>query len=201
VALLFFLPLFAVIALAVVLENGRPVFFRQTRIGRHGRPFPLLKFRSMRVGLSGTAVTAGNDRRVTRVGRVLRRYKLDELPQLWNVVRGDMSLIGPRPEVPAFIDLTDSNWRAILSVRPGISDLATLVYRNEEDVLAGAADPERYYRDVVLPTKMALSLHHIQARSWRFDVKLLALTLRYSFAPTGFDPVRVRQTFLFKDNA
>jgi lipopolysaccharide/colanic/teichoic acid biosynthesis glycosyltransferase len=193
-------PVLAAIAAAVWMESGGPVLFRQRRVGRQARAFELLKFRSMSTGMTGTAVTAGNDRRVTRVGRFLRRYKLDELPQLWNVVRGDMSLIGPRPEVPVFIDPDDANWRTILEVRPGISDLATLIYRNEEEVLAGAADPERYYREVVLPEKMALSIHHIRTRSLRSDLKLLALTLRYSFAPAGFDPVRIRQMFFFKDN-
>ncbi len=185
-------------AAAVALDSGLPVLFRQPRVGRHARVFYLLKFRSMRADATGTAVTAGTDRRVTRVGRLLRRYKLDEFPQLWNVVRGEMSLIGPRPEVPVFIDFKDAGWHKILEVRPGIADLATLVYRNEEEVLAGAADPEQYYRDVVLPDKMALSIQHIRMRSLGFDLKLIALVLRYSFAPTGFDPARIRQAFLFK---
>jgi len=149
----------------------------------------------------GPAITAGGDKRITAIGKVLRRYKLDELPQLWNVVRGDMSLIGPRPEVPEFVNLERPEWRGILSVRPGIADLATLVYRNEEEILARASEPERFYREVVLPEKMALSLHCIRARSIRFDLKLLALTLRYSFMPHGFDAARIRRAFLFEEVA
>jgi lipopolysaccharide/colanic/teichoic acid biosynthesis glycosyltransferase len=194
-------PVLVAIALAIVIENGRPVLFRQRRVGRYGEPFELVKFRSMRVGLSGTRITAGQDRRVTRVGSVLRRYKLDELPQLWNVLKGEMSLIGPRPEVPAFVDPRDARWRELLEVRPGIADLASLVYRNEEELLGGAADPERRYRDVIQPAKMALSLHYIRIRSLWQDMRLLAVTLRYSFVPAGFDPRRIKESFLYKDPA
>jgi lipopolysaccharide/colanic/teichoic acid biosynthesis glycosyltransferase len=194
-------PLLALVALAVRLQDGGPVLFRQERIGRHGRPFSLYKFRSMSTGGKGTAITAGGDRRITRVGRLLRRYKLDELPQLWNVVRGDMSLIGPRPEVPCFVDSADPVWQAVHSVRPGITDLATLVYRDEERILAGFPDPERGYRETVLPAKLALNLQYLERRSPARDLKLLALTIRYSFIPAGFDPERIKQVLLTEPHA
>lgn len=172
------------------------MLFRQTRAGCGGRPFDLLKFRSMRSNAGGPRVTGGGDSRVTRLGRILRAYKLDELPQLWNIVRGDMSFIGPRPEVFDFVDLGDPVWRAVLSVRPGITDLATLVYRNEEQLLAASPDPVKEYRRSILPDKLALNLEYLRRRSLAADLRLLALTARYSFWPDGFEPQKVKQTVL-----
>ncbi|HYO83447.1 MAG TPA: sugar transferase [Bryobacteraceae bacterium] len=189
-------PVLGAAALAIAVEDGSPVFFSQTRIGRNGRPFLLYKLRSMRTGKAGTRITAGTDARITRTGRFLRRYKLDELPQLWNVVRGDMSLIGPRPEVPAFVDAQDPAWIVVLSVKPGISDLATLVYRDEEQILSSAADPEQMYRTSVLPDKLALNALYLRQRGLRSDLKLLLATVRYSFFPAGFDADAVRRAFL-----
>ncbi len=180
------------IAAAVRLQDGGPALFRQDRVGRNGKLFTIWKFRSMRLANSGSAITSSGDDRITPLGRILRRYKLDELPQLWNVARGDMSLIGPRPEAPAFVDSTDPVWRAVHRVRPGITDLATLMYRDEESILAAFEDPERGYRDTVLPAKLALNLEYIERRTAVRDLKLLALTIRYSFAPRGFDPDRVK---------
>jgi lipopolysaccharide/colanic/teichoic acid biosynthesis glycosyltransferase len=189
-------PLMGLIALAVRWHDRGPVFYRQIRIGRHGKPFTILKFRSMRMNNAGATITSSGDDRVTPIGRILRRYKLDELPQLWNVVRGEMSLIGPRPEVPQFVDEADPIWRAVHRVRPGITDLATLVYRDEEQVLAQYADPERGYREAVLPAKLALNLEYLERRTAARDLKLLALTIRYSFIPNGFQPDRVLEAIL-----
>jgi lipopolysaccharide/colanic/teichoic acid biosynthesis glycosyltransferase len=189
-------PLLLLIAFTVRLQDGGPMLFRQERIGRHGTPFALWKFRSMSTGNRGAAITSSADRRVTPIGRLLRRYKLDELPQLWNVLRGDMSFIGPRPEVPCFVDSTDPVWQAVHSVRPGITDLATLVYRDEETILAGFPDPERGYRETVLPAKLALNLQYLERRSAVRDLKLLALTIRYSFLPGGFDSDRIKDAIL-----
>jgi lipopolysaccharide/colanic/teichoic acid biosynthesis glycosyltransferase len=190
------LPVFLLIALLIRIEDGGPVFFRQTRVGRNGRSFQLLKFRSMRVHSPGTSITAATDRRITRVGRVLRHYKLDELPQLWNVLTRDMSLIGPRPEVPEYVDLRDTTWRDVLGFRPGITDLASLIYRDEEQVLARRGhDLDRYYREVILPEKLSLNLRYCAKRSLWLDLKLIGLTIRYSFIPKGFDRDRVRQQF------
>ncbi len=187
-------PLLLFSAIAIAIEDGFPVLFRQVRIGKGGRQFDLWKLRSMRTGPVTAAVTAANDPRVTRVGRILRHYKLDELLQLWNVVRGEMSLIGPRPEVPRFVDPNDPLWQRILSVRPGITDLATLVFRNEEELLSTAACPEVYYRTVVLPEKLQLNLSYLEHRSPIRDAKLLWLTVRYSFWPSGFQPELIRQS-------
>lgn len=183
-------------ALAIILESEFPVFFRQDRVGRHGRIFRLIKLRSMRNDPKGAMITAAGDARVTRVGAVLRKYKIDELPQLWNILVGDMHFIGPRPELPPLVDAADPLWRDVLSVRPGITDLATLVYRNEEDLLAGRDDPEFAYRYDILPRKLALSVQYRRTRNLWTDLKLVALTIRYSFVPRGFEAGAIRKIFL-----
>lgn len=188
-------PLLILVSITVVVEGGWPVFFRHERVGRGGRLFQLLKFRSMRTLVSGRSITSSNDPRVTRVGRVLRKYKLDELPQLWNVVRGEMSLVGPRPEIPRFVNLDDPVWRMVLRLKPGITDLASLVYRNEEEILGCSDHPEAYYNEVILPAKLALNLQYAQTRSFWSDIKLILLTIRYSFFPSGFEPTCVLRSF------
>ena len=190
-ALVVLAPLFAVAALLLLVGDGRPVLFRQKRIGRRGEPFVILKFRTMREGSGGLAITTTGDRRVTRVGAWLRALKIDELPQLFNVLRGDMSLIGPRPEVPEYVTLDDDLWQSVLEVPPGITDLASLAFRNEEAILGPAADPDAYYRSVILPEKLRLNLHYQHSRSLRRDLKLLWMTARYSFFPRGFDRDRI----------
>lgn len=189
-------PLLLMVAVAIWFEDGRPILFRQARVGRFGTRFELFKFRSMRRNQSGKSLTAEGDRRVTRCGRVLRKYKLDELPQLWNVMRGEMSLIGPRPEVPQFVVMADPLWNTVLQVKPGITDLATLAYRNEEQILAGYADVERGYREIVLPAKLALNREYLMNRSLWSDVKLLALTIHYSFMPADFNAQEIKQAVL-----
>ncbi len=195
IGLLCLSPVIAAAAAAILIESGRPVLFRQIRVGRDGRPFRLLKLRSMLSGASGRQVTAAGDPRISRVGALLRRYKLDELPQLWNILRGDMQLIGPRPELPLYVDMQDPLWRAALRQKPGLTDLSTLVYRNEEEVLSRWTDPERGYREEVLPRKLALSVAYGRVRGLRTDLKLIALTARYSFIPSGFDPEKILNTF------
>jgi lipopolysaccharide/colanic/teichoic acid biosynthesis glycosyltransferase len=175
--LLILSPVLVTIALLVLLRDGPPVLFHQTRVGRCGRPFRIWKFRTMRQGEGGIRVTAAGDRRVTRIGAWLRRLKLDELPQLFNVLKGDMSLIGPRPEVPEYVDFESPTWQAVLQVRPGITDPATLLYRDEEALLAASGDVEGSYRQRVLPEKLAANLDYLNRRSFRKDVKLLWLTL------------------------
>ena len=170
-------PLLAAAAVAVKLSSPGPVVFRQVRVGWRGRSFEILKLRTMRRGSDGPSVTAGGDARVTRVGGFLRRYKLDELPQLWNVLVGDMSLVGPRPEVPRFVERFPEAYARILTIRPGITDFAALEYRDEESILAGAADPEAEYVNVVLPAKIALYRRYLEERSLSTDLRLLARTL------------------------
>jgi len=167
---------FAVIGLAVRMESRGGAFFRQERIGKGGVPFEILKFRTMHVDDEGAAVTAQGDSRITRVGRFLRRHKLDELPQLWNVLKGEMSLVGPRPEVPEFAFLLPEQER-VWSVRPGITDPTSLHLRDEEGLLATQADPETYYREVLLPQKTAAYLHYLEERSLGYDVGVVFKTV------------------------
>ena len=162
-------PVIAVCALAVIATSGRPAFFRQRRVGRGGRPFELVKLRSMRPSAGGPPVTARGDDRVTPVGRFLRRTKLDELPELWNVLRGEMSFVGPRPEVPGLVDLDDPRWAEILQVRPGLTDPVTLSLRDEEGLMARQEDPERYYRETLQPLKLAGYRNYLERRTWRSD--------------------------------
>ena len=178
--LLLLAPLLAAIALWIKLDSRGPVLFRQERVGRHGRTFLIHKFRTMALGAParGPQITVGADPRITAAGRVLRRYKLDELPQLWDVLRGAMSLVGPRPEVPRYVALYPEEMRRLLlSVRPGITDLASLHYRDESAVLARAADPERAYVEEVLPAKLALSSRYVREASLAGDLRLILATL------------------------
>jgi lipopolysaccharide/colanic/teichoic acid biosynthesis glycosyltransferase len=186
-------PVIAIAAIAVWADDGMPVLFRQTRIGRGGQPFTLFKFRTMFNNRAGASITASGDRRVTRTGRILRKFKLDELPQLLNVLRGEMSLIGPRPEVPKYVDLQQPVWQEVLRVRPGITDVATLMYRDEEQILAAFSDPEQGYREKVLPDKLSLNLAYLRVRSTVRDLKLLVLTARYSFVRGSIDAEKVRR--------
>lgn len=196
VALAVLAPLLVLLALAVFIDDGGPILYRQNRVGRRNRLFPLLKFRSMRNGMAGPAITASADPRITRTGAILRKYKLDELPQLWNVVRGEMSVVGPRPEVPKYVDYTDERWQRVLEDLPGLTDLATLVYRDEEARLARVSDRETFYREVLLPDKLELNLCYQRSRTFLSDLKLILATARYSFLPGGFDAAAIRKTLL-----
>lgn len=172
-------PLLVLIALAVWLEDRHSPWFRGVRIGRGGRRFRMIKFRTMipdawKTGVSSTAV---GDRRITRVGRVLRRTKLDELPQLWNVLTGDMSLVGPRPQVEPDAALYTSRERQLFEVRPGVTDLASIVFADEGEILANAADPDLRYNQSIRPWKSRLGLLYIERQSLAGDLKILGLTL------------------------
>lgn len=174
------LPLVTLIAASVAVTSGRPVFFRQRRVGAGGRDFTLYKFRSMTVrrGTEQGSFDAGNTARVTRLGRVLRRTKLDELPQLWNVLTGDMSLVGPRPEVRKWVNAYPARWARVLATRPGITDPASIEFRNEEELLAAVPDPEAYYRAVILPRKLDIYERYVSARTFSGDVVIVLKTLR-----------------------
>jgi lipopolysaccharide/colanic/teichoic acid biosynthesis glycosyltransferase len=178
-------PFIAIAMLAVRLSSPGPMFFVQQRVGRHGRLFPLYKLRSMRVGAAGPGVTGKGDPRITAVGRVLRKSKLDELPQLWNVVRGDMSLVGPRPEVPKYADLSDPRWARVLTVRPGITDPLTVRLRDEESLMPpGEAERERFYVEELQPMKLAGYLEYLEHRSPWGDVGVIFATLGAVLRPT-----------------
>src|SRR2546428_2243306 len=178
-SLLLVSPILLLAAIAIKLDSKGPVFFTQERVGRHFRPFHILKFRSMtqRPATSSLQITVAGNPRVTRVGRILRRSKLDELPQLFNVLRGDMSLVGPRPEVRKYVELFHSEYEEILKCRPGITDLASILYRDEERVLAAASDPEREYVERVLPEKIRLAKEYVRRSSFRSDLEVLLMTL------------------------
>jgi len=179
VAIVLLLPLFLLLAAAIRLESPGPVFYHQRRVGQHGELFWIWKLRTMAADAEhrGPSITRGGDARITRVGRLLRRYKLDELPQLVNVLRGEMSLIGPRPEVPEYVALYTKDQRRVLEDRPGITDPASVAFADEEQRLAEAEDPERFYREVILPEKLRLYLDYRGRRSWRSDLGLLLRTL------------------------
>jgi lipopolysaccharide/colanic/teichoic acid biosynthesis glycosyltransferase len=181
-------PILAVFALLIKLGSPGPVLFRQPRMGRGGKTFTLLKLRTMVVGESGTLVTAANDARITSTGKVLRRTKIDELPELWNVVRGDMSIVGPRPEVPALVDTNNPLWVEILKVRPGLTDPVTLRLRNEEQLLASAGDDERFYADVLQPYKLRGYLHFVRNRTWKTDISIIYRTLKAIVFPQTAAP-------------
>ena len=181
--LLLLSPLFLVVALVIKLDSRGPVFFRQERVGRYGRPFLIFKFRTMTVAQRETLqITVAGDTRVTRIGSFLRRYKIDELPQLIDVVRGTMSLVGPRPEVPQYVAQYPVEQRErILSVRPGITDFASILFRNESDLLAGAEDPEQIYLNTVLPEKLRIAVNYVDHASLAGDLRVLGLTVNTVF--------------------
>lgn len=173
-------PLFAVLAVWIKADSRGPVFYRQTRVGRDNKDFRLFKFRSMRPDSDrlGLITVGGHDPRVTRSGYYIRKYKLDELPQLINVFKGDMSLVGPRPEVRKYVDMYTPGQMRVLSVRPGITSLASIRYRNENDILAAADDPDRCYVEKVMPDKLAIDLEYVgRATLWN-DIKLIFSTFK-----------------------
>ena len=178
-ALVTLAPLLIIVGIAVAATSSGGALFRQTRVGLHGRHFTLLKFRSMTVknGAENGDFDAGDRTRVTPIGRLLRRSKLDELPQLWNILVGDMSFVGPRPEVPRWTEVHPDRWQRVLTVRPGLTDPASLEFRNEEELLANADDPEALYRDVILPRKLELSEGYLRTRTLGKDVLLILRTL------------------------
>lgn len=179
IGLVLTLPLFAGAALLIKRDSPGPVFYRGVRVGKGGKPFRMLKFRTMVADADriGGPSTAGDDPRITRVGRWLRKYKLDELPQLINVLKGDMSFVGPRPEVPQYVELFTEEEKAILSVRPGITDWASLWNCDEGAVLAGSPDPERTYLEKIRPTKVKLQLEYVRKRSFLTDLGILLRTI------------------------
>ena len=172
-------PVLLLIALAIVVDDPGPVFYRQVRVGRGGKPFRIFKFRTMVVDADkkGLSITVGRDSRITRVGAFLRKTKLDELAQLLNVLMGQMSFVGPRPEVPRYVELYTPYQRQVLLVRPGITDYASIAYRNENDLLAGAKDPERMYIETVMPDKIELNMRYLREISPLADVRLILKTI------------------------
>lgn len=176
--LLVLLPLFVVLAVWIKLDSQGPVFYRQTRVGRHNRDFRLFKFRSMRMGADkqGLITIGGHDPRITKSGYFIRKYKLDELPQLINILIGDMSLVGPRPEVRKYVDMYTPEQMQVLDVRPGITDLASIRYRNENELLESKDDPDAYYVNVIMQDKLRINLEYVARHSFGYDIKLIFRT-------------------------
>jgi lipopolysaccharide/colanic/teichoic acid biosynthesis glycosyltransferase len=177
--LLFLTPFFLLLAILIKLSDAGPVFFRQMRIGQWGKPFYILKFRTMVVNAEkmGLSVTKDGDPRITRIGRIMRKTKLDELPQLWNVLRGDMSFVGPRPEVARYVEKYSTAQRQVLELKPGITDLASIEFRNEEELLLEAPDTEKFYLEHCVPRKIELNLAYARGANLWEDVKIILLTL------------------------
>lgn len=173
-------PLIILIAILIKLDSQGPVFYRGIRVGRHGTLFRMFKFRTMVANADriGGPSTAAEDPRITRVGRYLRKYNLDELPQLINVLKGEMSVVGPRPEVPQYVALFTEAEKAILSVRPGITDLATVWVRDEGKILQGSADPEQAYMEKIWPEKHRLALEYVKHHSPWVDIKIMLMTFK-----------------------
>ena len=173
-------------AFAVWLDSGLPVLFSQERVGLGFRRFQILKFRTMRVHSGEPLVTVAGDNRISKIGRILRLTKVDELPQFWNVLRGDMSVVGPRPEVPVYVEFYKERYRSILAVRPGITDLASIYFRNEEAILAQSRDPLCEYRERVLPAKLDLADKYIQEQSVLGDFAIIARTVMVTLCGRDF---------------
>ena len=180
-------PLLFWIAWRIKSEDGGPVFYRGERVGFQGRVFHILKFRTMVLDAEklGGSSTADDDPRITKIGKTLRKYKLDELPQLFNVLTGEMSLVGPRPEIKRYSDLYTDEQKAIFTVRPGITDWASLWNSDEGAVLAGAEDPDKAFEELIQPTKLKLQLKYVRERSFWVDLKIIILTLLAVVSPTS----------------
>ena len=178
-ALLVIWPVLLLIALAIKIDDPGPVFYRQVRVGKDGKEFRIYKFRTMVVDADkkGLAITVGRDRRITRMGAILRKTKLDELAQLINVFTGEMSFVGPRPEVPKYVNMYTPYQRQVLLVRPGITDYASIAYRNENDLLEGAEDPEKMYIEKIMPDKIELNMKYLREISPIADIRLILSTI------------------------
>ena len=178
IGLLFLWPIFLVVAIFIKIKMpGGPVLFVQKRVGQYGKLFNMYKFRSMTVGHSGSSVSVAGESRITPLGVKLRKYKLDELPELWNVLRGDMSFVGPRPDVPGYADQLKGHDRDILKLKPGITGPASMKYRNEEELLAKVDDPQKYNDEVIYPDKIKINLYYLEHHSFIKDIQMILCTV------------------------
>lgn len=177
--LFLFIPIFIILAVLIKLTSKGPVFYKQIRVGRYGSDFYLYKFRTMRIfsDQSGLLTVGGRDPRITMIGYYIRKYKFDELPQLLNVIKGDMSFVGPRPEVRKYVELYNMNQRKILNFKPGITDFASIFYANENELLADKDEPEKYYIDEIMPNKIELNMKYLNNPSLKQYFSIIFLTL------------------------
>lgn len=177
IGLLILAPVLFIIAIIIKLQMPGPVFFIQKRVGQNARLFKMVKFRSMKVDHEGNTISVKGENRITPLGATLRKYKLDELPELWNVVKGDMSLVGPRPDVPGYADQLQGEAAQILKLKPGITGPASLKYRNEEEILAEVDDPQQYNDEVIYPDKVRINLKYLKEQSLWLDLRIIACTV------------------------
>lgn len=176
--LILLLPLFIIVSILIKVDSSGPIFFLQERVGLYGKYFKIIKFRSMKVNHNDSlTVTLKNDKRITRIGRKLRKYKIDEIPELMNVLIGDMSFVGPRPDVPGYTDLLKGNDRNILKLRPGITSSASIKYSNEEQLLLEQEDPIAYNNDVIFPDKVKMNLNYYENNNIWIDIKIIFATV------------------------
>lgn len=180
IGLIFLSPVFLIMAIWIKCDSHGPVFYQQTRVGRNGRNFLLYKFRSMRIGSDkkGLLTVGEKDPRITQSGSFIRKFKLDEFPQLINVLRGEMSIVGPRPEVPKYVALYNEDQRKVLDVRPGISDWSSIRFRNENELLAQVENPEEFYISEIMPEKLRMNLEYIRTNNFRTDLKIIFMTIK-----------------------
>ncbi|HBN04480.1 MAG TPA: glycosyl transferase [Bacteroidales bacterium] len=181
IGLILLSPIFIFVGIAISFSSKGGIFYKQKRVGKGNKDFTLYKFRSMIIGADSKGLLSvgkdGKDPRVTKIGYIIRKYKIDELPQLFNVLKGDMSLVGPRPEVRKYVDLYSEEQKQILNVRPGITDISSITFRNENDLLSQSNNPEQYYINEIMPQKIALSLNYIKTRTFFGDIKLIFKTI------------------------
>lgn len=172
-------PIFIIVSIAIKIDSRGSILFLQKRVGKDGKEFNIYKFRTMVTDAEklGKQITIGNDSRITKVGAFLRKFKIDELPQLFNVLLGDMSLVGPRPEVPKYVALYNNEQKKVLSIRPGITDMASLRYKDENDILGKVDNPEEYYINVIMKDKLSLNLEYIEKSNVFFDIYLIVKTI------------------------
>lgn len=184
ICLILLSPLFLIVSLIIKLDSRGPVFYKQIRVGKDSADFLLYKFRSMRINSDkeGLLTVGEKDSRVTKTGFYLRKYKLDELPQLINVVKGEMSFVGPRPEVRKYVDLYDEKQRQVLKIRPGITDNASIIYRNENEMLSNTPDPETLYINKIMPDKLKINLEYLNNNSFTSDLKIIFRTIKAVFS-------------------
>ena len=178
IGLLFLSPLFLILFLIIPLDSKGGVFFRQYRVGKNGKEFKLIKFRSMKkIAEDKLELTVGEDQRITRIGKYIRSYKIDEFPQLWNILKGEMSFVGPRPEVPRYVQLYSDEQRIVLSVRPGLTDPASLAFMNEAQILAETDNPTEKYIREIMPEKLRMNIDYLEKRSFLTDLRIILKTM------------------------
>ncbi|MFZ4612439.1 MAG: sugar transferase [Bacteroidia bacterium] len=180
--LFLFFPFFLLLSILIKIDSKGPIFFTQIRVGKNNKNFLLLKFRTMKVAQENSSlITIGNDNRITNIGNILRKYKLDELPQLINILKGEMSVVGPRPEVRKYVDMYSSSQLEVLSVKPGLTDPSSIKFSNESELLGTAANPEKYYTETLMPLKIEISLNYVRTQTFIGDLKIIFQTFSKIF--------------------